>query len=108
MGAMITIHCDSDKVTNEQASLLAKNVIELVAEELDDQDVFVYVDSVETQIAAAPIEVVVQVNKHKVSDPTIVLDNVAAGLKTWKGSIGFSLPINLNVIPVEWYSQVGI
>ena len=108
MGAMITIMYDGNKMADEQASLLAKGVIELVAEEMNDQDVFVYTCKPTSNIAAATVEVFIQVNSHKVSDATTILDGVAAGLSSWKQQNNFSLPINLNVIPVEWYSQVGI
>lgn len=108
MGAMITVYCDSNKVSDEQSAMLAKAIIELVAEELNDEDVFVYVNRVQVSIAAAPIEVMIQVSRPKVADATLVLDSVSAGLKAWKQTAHFTLPINLNIIPVEWYTQIGI
>lgn len=108
MGAMITIAYDSDKVSSDEATQLATNLQLLVTEVMGEKDIFVYADEKPIVVAADPIEVFIQVNEQKLTDPTDLVDKVAEKLSAWKAENNFQQTINLNVIPVIWHSKIGI
>ena len=108
MGAMVTIKYDASKVTDEETTVLARAIQEQAAEIMEEDDVFVYAEKALIIIRADPIEVFIQVNTHKVSDPADLLGKVSKSLSAWKQQSNFMHSINLNVIPVEWHAKFGI
>jgi hypothetical protein len=108
MGAMITIKYEAQKVTDDEAATLAQDIQSLVAEEIGEKDVFVYAEKAAIVSGADPIEVFVQVNSRKITNSAGLTDAIATRLVDWKKRSGFSWPLNLNVIPVEWHSKVGL
>ena len=108
MGAMINIAYDSHRVSADEATQLATSLQLLVMEAMGEKDVFVYADAKSITVAADSIEVFVQVNEQKLSDPADLMDTVAEKLNIWKKGNNFQQPINLNVIPVIWYSKIGV
>lgn len=108
MGAMITIKYDGNAVTDEEANMLTEAAHQIVLKAIGEKDVFVYADKSPITAATEPIEVFVQVNKHKTEDASGLTKAIARGFSEWKKQNAFGWPINLNVIPVEWHSEVGI
>ena len=108
MGAMVTIRYDGGKVASEEAAALASIMRKLVTEAVKVKDVFVYADEALLAIGVDPIEVFVQVNAQKTSDPAALMDKITQTLTVWKQQNNFAHPINLNIIPVEWHAKFGI
>ncbi len=108
MGAMINISYDSHKVSSEEATQLATSLQLLAREVMGEKDVFVYADAKPITIGADPIEVFIQVNEQKLTNPAGLMDEVAGKLNIWKEQSNFQHLINLNVIPVIWHSKIGI
>lgn len=108
MGAMINIAFDAELVSAEDAKTLAESLQKIVEKEIGEKDVFVYADSAVVSVAVEPIEVFVQVNGRKVTDAQDLTDRISTGIVTWKRDSNFGQPINLNVIPVDWYSKVRL
>jgi len=108
MGAMINIAYDTESVNTEDVKTLSKNAQKIVEREIGEKDVFVYADSAGITVSVEPIEVFVQVNSQKIIDPQQLTDNIAKGITDWKQQSNFEHPINLNVIPVDWYSKVRL
>lgn len=44
----------------------------------------------------------------KISDEDELVRNIKERLKEWKVSSGFSHPINLTLIPMNWKVEIGI
>lgn len=108
MGAMVTVIYDTAAVSKSDVNILSGALKDIIINAISDKDVFVYVSSPEKVFGADPVEVFVQVNSQKTADPGKVLSAVAKGVTTWKASSGFAQKLNLNVIPVEWYSQINL
>jgi len=108
MGAMVTILYKSDSITESDARDLAENVQKNILLTLNTKDVFVYNFEVKDTVAADPIEVFVQINKLKVPEPNLFLEDLSNHLSRWKNQTNFSHTINLNVVPVEWHSKFAI
>lgn len=108
MGAMISIAFDHLQVTSIEIGELAQGIQGIVSDALNDKDVFVYTNSAPVSAAVEPIEVFVQVNKQKVSEPDALTQTIAKHIADWKKEAKFNHPINLNIIPVEWHSKTGI
>ena len=108
MGAMITIHYDDTVIARDEVRTLSEAIHQIVREVMAVNDVFVYAYTAQVLVGADPIEVFIQVNASKVSDVPRVIDLVTARLTAWKQQSEFSVPINLNVIPVEWHYKIGI
>jgi hypothetical protein len=107
MGAMVTIRYVNG-VSDEEAATLGHVVQAILVKAMEEKDVFVYADKALIAVGADPIEVFVQVNAHKVSDPAALMNDILESLIDWKKQSSFPHSINLNVIPVEWHAKFGI
>ena len=107
MGAMVTIKYTAS-LEETQAQTLAKGLKSLVEEAIGGSDVFVYADAARIAVGAEPLEVFIQVNSNKITDPTQLINDIADRLAEWKRQNSFEHLINLNVIPVQWHSKIGI
>lgn len=108
MGAKINIAYDSNIVGDEDIAKLSRDLPALVSRAMNAGDVFLYVDHSHASVGVDPIEIFIQVNHDKVTDPAALLDTVVSEIRTWKQESGFEHLVNVNVIPVEWYSEIGI
>lgn len=108
MGAMITIIYDKKGVQAEQIHKLAEGSKRAVEQAIGDSDVFVYCHSPDTVLGADPIEIFIQLNAAKTSDAKATTATISDHISAWKESVRFALPININVIPVAWYSKIGL
>lgn len=108
MGAMISIVFDKSVISTDQVTSLSLGLQTVVSEVIDDSDVFIYSQSPSSILGADPIEVFIQLNAHKTADPEAVTESIAKAVKSWKTTSHFQPPINLNVIPVPWYSEFQI
>jgi hypothetical protein len=107
MGAMVTIRYVKE-VTDEEATTLGNALQTVVAKAIEEKDVFIYADKTLIVVGADPIEVFVQVNAQKVSDPAALMTKISEDLAVWKTQNNFAHPINLNVMPVEWHAKFGV
>lgn len=108
MGAMITIKYDGNAVSDDEANTLTEAAHQIVLKAIGEKDVFVYADKSSITAAIEPIEIFVQVNSRKIEDASGLTEAIARGLSEWKKQNAFGWSIKLNVIPVEWHSEVGI
>ncbi len=106
---MITIIYDAQAVSNENADALTKSLQQIISNVMATEDVFfVYTNAPQKSAAIEPIEIFVQVNKAKVADPAKLTEDISAQLAVWKQQNDFKLPVNINVIPVEWHFKIGV
>ena len=107
MGAFIRILTDDSVVTETESRDLAQNMRKIVVKAVTEEDVFVYLDPSKA-ILADPIEVFIQVNAAKTADSQELLNAIALEISSWKSNNNFKQPVNINVIPVEWYAKIGV
>ena len=107
MGALITLQYNTKTVTDQEAETLAHAIQQTVKDVLSQNDVFVYANKSIVALAD-PIEIFIQVNKDETSDPAGLTEAIATRLSEWKQTAGFTLPVNINVHPVEWHYKIGI
>ena len=107
MGAMITIKYASS-VEAADIEVLAHGLKSLIEEAIGENDVFIYAETSTIAVGIEPIEVFVQVNERKAADPEHLTSAIAEQFSAWKQESNFSQTINLNVIPVQWHSRIGL
>lgn len=108
MGAMVVIKIDTAKVDEEAMRNLAVAIAPLVAQAIEDEDVFVYVEQPNIIQSADPIEIFIRLNAQKTEDPVAITEKIADSIGNWKKSTDFPHPLNINVTPVPWYSKIGV
>lgn len=107
MGAMVQIK-HSTLLGPNPIEKLTDAVVRIVGEVIGSQDVFAYVEPYRTTVNADAVEIFVQLNEQKISDPEDVTSQVADQLSAWKTTNNFEHPLNLNVIPVEWHYKIHL
>lgn len=105
MGAFVRIVSLPD--WQETASTLAQAVCESLVERMDDSDVIAVVDIPAHATKLEAIEVFVQVNKFKHIHAESLVSHVADDVESWRQAHSVQTKVNVNVIPVEWYSSIG-
>lgn len=108
MGAMINIAYDINSVSDNEATQLATAIQKIVMEAMGEKDVFVYADAKPITVAADPIEVFIQVNGQRITEPLGLMEEITKKLGAWKQQSNFRRLINLNIIPVIWHSKIGV
>lgn len=108
MGAMVTVIYGNDTLNHDEAWKLSEGLRAVIVAALGDEDVFVYANNPQIAVAAQPIEVFIQVNSQKAHNPSELIEKIASGLTDWKQNENFDKHVNLNVVPVDWYSMMGI
>lgn len=105
---MIHIYYDDQVVSRTEAQSLTTGVQLLVAEVMNKKDVFAFTNHDDLKAGSDPIEVFVQVNAAKITDPARLAEQIAAAITIWKQANNFVHPVNLNVIPVTWHAKLGL
>lgn len=105
---VIRIDFDDNKVSDQEIRALSVAAQKIVSEITEIQDVFVYANSSQIKIKIAPIEIFVQMSAHKIKDIDILVAKLKSQLSQWKQEHGFSHPINLTFVPMEWKIEIGI
>lgn len=105
MGAFVRVIASSER--QEVAKQIAITVSESLVERMNDDDVIAVVESPAYSVKLAAIEVFVQVNKFKHVHAESLVEHVADDVEAWRQQNTISDSVNINVIPVEWYSNIG-
>ena len=108
MGVEITIHYDKDRVTLKDATILSSNAQTIIRDVMKKRDVFVHANESTIFISDDPIELLIYVNRDKVTDPSQLADGIAQTFGAWRQESAFPHIINLNVMPVEWHARLGV
>lgn len=108
MGVMINLYFDEQIVTPHEANRLLGTIQAIVKDVMNKQDVFALSVSPLQFLSSDPIELFVQVNALKITDVAELADGLSEEIKAWRSTNNFPHPINLNVIPVEWHSRLGL
>ncbi len=108
MGAMVVIKIDKTIVDEVSSRNLAASIAPIIAQAIEDDDVFVYVEGPNIVQSADPIEIFIQLNAQKSPDPEAIIEKIAESIGAWKNSVGYPHLLNINVTPVPWYSKIGI
>jgi predicted lipoprotein len=105
---LIRIEFDDVKVSDSEALAASKAIRDIVSEETNIQDVFVYANTAKIKIQIAPIEVFIEMSDHKIDDVDILFDKFKNKISFWKKAVAFPHPINLTLIPMRWKVETGI
>lgn len=105
---IIRVDYDSDQATFDQVHALSAAVRDIVSEVTGIEDVFVYGNDSKIKIKVAPIEIFVEMSDHKINNLDELMAKVKARVTEWKTQNGFTVPINLTIIPMHWKVEVGI
>mgnify|MGYP000945689930 CR=1 FL=1 len=106
MGAFIRIIHDNKTCSIEDVKNLSRTLVEVVSTCIGDDDVIVLVENPSVLINMEAVEVFIQVNNQKIDNPDIILENISKKLSESRDRS--DCLINLNLIPVDWYSRIGI
>ena len=105
---MIKIQYDKKTVDQSNAETLSNAIQKIVADTTKIEDVFVYTNSAEINVKVAPIEIFIEMSAHKIEDEGKLIREIKSKLSTWKQQKGFTHPINLTLIPMNWSIEIGI
>ena len=105
---MIKIKYDDARVSDDKIVELSKAVQRIVIETTGIKDVFVYADSPKIKIDVAPIEIFVEMSAVKITNRDELFESLKGLISQWKKSIGFEVPINFTLIPMDWKFDVNI
>lgn len=107
---IIRIEYDPDKVTTEQITLLATDVVEYTKEVTGIPEVYAWANVSQIRINIDPVDIIIELSAHKVpnGDAGKLSKPIAAKIKQWKTDHNFTQPINLTVTPVNWQLEIGI
>ncbi len=105
---MPLIRIEFDGVSESDIKNLAEKVRDIVSSVTGIEDVFVYANSSQIKIKVAPIEIFIEMSAHKISNADDLIGMIKSEISNWKKSSGFTHPINLTLIPMQWKVEVGI
>jgi hypothetical protein len=105
---MIKIQYDDAKLSESEVRSVSEAIRRIVQSATEIEDVFVYANCAQINVAIAPIEIFVEMSAHKIKDEDELVKVIRNELARWKQESGFSQPINLTLIPMHWKIEVEI
>jgi hypothetical protein len=105
---VITLEYDNAVVDDKAVLDLSNAIQKIVSETTGIEDVFVYANTSHIKVKIAPIEIWVQVSRHKIPEVEKTLGELKDKLSAWKAETGFKYPINLTLTPEDWKFAIGI
>ena len=105
---VIHIEYDDAAIHDDQVELLSHAVRDIVAEETQIDDVFVYANTARIKVKVAPIEIFVAMSDHKISDIDDLVSRLRRRIHDWKVKVNFPYMINLTFTPMPWKIELGI
>ena len=107
MGAFVRVlHAVSNE--SEGALLVLANALhEIVVDCLEDEDVIVITEKPLSSVNLSCVEVFIQVNAFKHVDAGTLTEHVAERVESWRAESQFDEKVNINVVPIDWYSKLG-
>ncbi len=107
MGAFVRIVHATDGDENGALLVLGKEIHDAVVEHLEDEDVIVITEKPLSSVNLSCIEVFVQVNAFKHVDASSLTEHTAEKIEAWRTESQFATRVNVNVVPIDWYSKLG-
>ncbi|MEX0931218.1 MAG: hypothetical protein WDZ88_00545 [Candidatus Paceibacterota bacterium] len=105
---LINLEYDDSSVSEEDAQKLSNAVRDIVSQATGIAGVFVYANSAKIKVQIAPIEIFVRMSAKINQEKQGLMDGIKTKLTEWKKENGFSHPINLTIIPMDWQIAIGI
>jgi hypothetical protein len=105
---IIRVQYDNNKFQKEFLNELVVELQKIVSEATKIKEVFVYVNSAEITYLADPIEIFIEMSASKIDNLDELFKTISNKVKNWKQESGFSIPINLTLIPMNWKLEIGI
>jgi len=105
---LINIEFDDAEVSDDDIQSLSEAAQKIVSEATKIEDVFVYANSAKIKVKVAPVEIFVKMTAGKIDNVDELTSDIKLRLSKWKRDHGFSHPINLTLIPMQWKVEVDI
>jgi len=105
---LINLEYDDSLISDDDAEKLSNAVRDIVSEVTDITDVFVYANTAKIKVQVAPVEIFVRMSAKINEDKLNLMEDIKIRLSAWKQESGFSHPINLTIIPMNWQIEIGI
>jgi hypothetical protein len=105
---IIRIDFDSTKLADSDIQKLAEASQEIVSKITGIEDVFVYANNAKITYKIAPVEIFIEMSASKIDDADSLIQKIKKDLSNWKKTEGFSQPINLTLIPMNWKVEIDI
>ncbi len=107
---IIRIEYDPDKISAEQITHLALEVVSYTREVTGIPETYAWANASQIRIDIDPVDIFIELSAHKVpdGDASKLSKPIAAKIKQWKADHNFHHPINLTVTPVNWQLEIGI
>ncbi len=105
---LINLEYDDSVITEGEAAELSKAVRDIVSDATGIDDVFVYANTAKIKVQIAPVEIFVRMSA-KINDGKVnLMEDIKTQLTAWKEESGFSHPINITIIPMNWQIAIGV
>ncbi|HEX3082730.1 MAG TPA: hypothetical protein VHQ86_05800 [Candidatus Saccharimonadia bacterium] len=107
---IIRFEYDPDKVTAEQITRLATDMVTFTQEVTGMKEVYAWANASQIRIGIDPVDIFIEMSAHLVpdGDPSKLSKPLVAKIKQWKADHNFAEPINLTFTPVAWQLEIGI
>ncbi len=105
---MIKIQYDDTKLGETEVRSVSEAIRKIVQSATEIEDVFVYANCAQINVAIAPIEIFVEMSAHKIKDEDDLIKTIRDELAAWKQENNFTQPINLSLIPMHWKIEIEI
>ena len=105
---LINLEYNDSVVSDEEAKELSNAVRDIVSEVTGIADVFVYANTAKVKVQVAPVEIFVRMSASITQEKSGLMKDIKNNLTHWKEKSGFSHPINLTLIPMDWQIEIGI
>lgn len=105
---LIRIEYDDAKLQDKAVAEVSNAVQQIVSKATGIKDVFVYANSSHIKVQVAPIEIFIEMSASKITDKDALFADIKSRIQTWKRETGFSTPINLTLIPMNWKFEVNL
>ena len=105
---LIQVLYDDTKITTAKMEKFCRAVKEVVADVTGINEVFVWGNSATIKIDVDPIEVIIEMSDHKVSDLEKLTSDISERVSAWKKENNFTTPATITVIPMHWKFILGV
>lgn len=107
MGAFVRVLHALDSERDGALLALSKAVHDIVVDCIEDDDVIVISEKPLSSVNLTSIEVFIQVNAFKHVDAGSLTEHAAQKIQDWRVENRFEQRVNVNVVPIDWYSKLG-
>jgi len=105
---LINLEYDDSLISDVEAEKLSNAIRNIVSDATGIADVFVYANTARIKVQIAPVEIFVRMSAKINEENLNLMGEIKTQLVAWKEKTGFSHPINLTIIPMNWQIEIGI